>query len=91
MQEDKFKELQEALLQAKEDFLNKERQRVQKESLLKGEGNTVPKTLTPEEELTVQERVSAKMESQMYQEGYLKSESQIRSEVIVAVLKERER
>lgn len=90
MQEDKFKELQEALLQAKEDFLNKERQRVQKGSLLKG-GNTVPKTLTPEEELTVQERVSAKMEAQMYQEGYLKSESQIRCEVVADVLKERER
>ena len=90
MQEDKFKELQEALLQAKEDFLNKERQRVQKESLLK-EGNTVPKTLTPEEELTVQERVSDKMEAQMYQEGYLKSESQIRCEVAADVLKERER
>lgn len=91
MQEDKFKELQEALLQAKEDFLNKERQRVQKGSLLKEESTLSPRTLTPEEELTVQERVSAKMEAQMYQEGYLKSESQIRCEVVADVLKERER
>lgn len=91
MQEDKFKELQEALLQAKEDFLNKERQRVQKESLLKEEITLSPRTLTPEEELTVQERVSDKMEAQMYQEGYLKSESQIRYEVVADVLKERER
>ena len=91
MQEDKFTELQEALLQAKEDFLNKEKQRVKEAALLKEDSVIIPTQLTPEEELTVQERVASKMESQQYKEGYLKSESQIRGEVVAGVLKERER
>ena len=92
MQEDKFLQLQESLQQAKEDFLKKEQQRIKEASLNKEElpaNNKI--SLTPEEVLLVDEKVSVIMEAQQYKEGYLKSEAQIRCEVVAAVLEERER
>ena len=92
MQEDKFLQLQESLQQAKEDFLKKEQQRIKEASINKEELPANNKIyLTPEEVLLVEDKVSSIMEAQQYKEGYLKSESQIRCEVVAVVLEERER
>jgi hypothetical protein len=92
MQEDKFLELQEALLQAREDYLGKEKLRLQEIQRLQDMDSVCEHmVLTAEEEVLVDNKVNSLMESQQFKEGYLKSRENIRAEVVAEVLRGRER